>query len=88
MRRKKSRMNVRIYSVWKNPRIFERMNIFIKNYSNIFEDPNIRYTLPCNAFPTKNKELIFLRVGKFVMVLLLFLLFLLHLMTELEPTLK
>ena len=45
MRRKKSRMNVRIYSRWKNPRIFKRMNIFVNKYSNIFEYPNIRYTL-------------------------------------------
>ena len=47
MRRKKSRMNVRIYSRWKNPRIFKRMNTFVNKYSNIFEYPNIRYTLIC-----------------------------------------
>ena len=45
MRRKKSQMNVRIYSRWKNPRIFKRINIFVNKYSNIFEYPNIRYTL-------------------------------------------
>ena len=45
MRRKKSRMNVRIYSRWKYPQIFKRMNIFVNKYSNIFEYPNIRYTM-------------------------------------------
>ena len=45
MRRKKSRMNVQIYSLWKNPRIFRQMNIFVNKYSNIFEYPNICYTL-------------------------------------------
>ena len=45
MRRKKSRMNVRIYSLWKNPRIFEQMNIFVNKYSNIFKYPDIRQTL-------------------------------------------
>ena len=38
-------MNVRIYSVKKNPRIFGRINIFVNKYLNIFEYPNIRYTL-------------------------------------------
>ena len=45
MRRKKSRMNVRIDSRWKNPQIFERMNIFINKYLNIFEYPYIHYNL-------------------------------------------
>ena len=35
MRGNKSRMNVRIYSRWKNPRIFKQMNIFVNKYSNI-----------------------------------------------------
>ena len=38
-------MNVRIYLLWKNPRIFEGMNIFVNKYLNIFEYPNIRHTL-------------------------------------------
>ena len=45
MRKKKSQMNVQIYLLWKNPQIFEWMNIFINKYSNIFEYPNICYTL-------------------------------------------
>ena len=50
MTRKKSRMNVRIYSRLKNPRIFKRLNIFVKKYSNIFKYPNICYTLSCVTF--------------------------------------
>ena len=42
---KKSWMNVWIYLLWKNPRIFWWMNIFVNKYSNIFEYPNIRNTL-------------------------------------------
>ena len=45
MRRKKSWMTVRIYLLWKNPQIFRWMNIVINKYSNIFQYPNIRYTL-------------------------------------------
>ena len=45
MRRKKSWTNVWIYSLWRNPQIFERMNIFVNKYLNLFEYPNIRYTL-------------------------------------------
>ena len=30
-----------------NARIFGRINIFVNKYSNIFEYPNIRYTLIC-----------------------------------------
>ena len=47
MRKNKSWMNVRIYLLWKNPRIFRRINIFVNKYLNTFEYPNIRYTL-CN----------------------------------------
>ena len=45
IRRKKYRTNVQIYSLWKNSQKFERMNIFINKYLNIFEYPNICYTL-------------------------------------------
>ena len=45
MRRKKTRMNVRIHLLWKNPQMFEQMNIFVNKYLNIREYPNIRYTL-------------------------------------------
>ena len=38
-------MNVRIYSLKKNPQTFAPMNIFFNKYSNIFEYPNICYTL-------------------------------------------
>ena len=54
MRRKMSRMNVRIYSLWKNSQIFERMNIFVNKYLNIFEYPNICYTLVYFAHRKKN----------------------------------
>ena len=38
-------MNVRIYSPWKNQRMFRRMNIFVLIYSNILEYPDICPTL-------------------------------------------
>ena len=43
---KKSGINVQIYSLWKNPQIFEQMNKFDNKYLNIFEYPNICFTLP------------------------------------------
>ena len=48
-------MNVQIYSLWKNPRIFERMNIFNNKYSHILEYLNIRYTL-AQAYHQKHKK--------------------------------
>ena len=45
VRLKTSQMNVRIYFLWKNLRIFTRMNIFVNQHLNIFEYPNICYTL-------------------------------------------
>ena len=50
-KRKKSQMNVGISSLWKNPWVFGRMNIFVIKYLNIFEYPNIRYTLVEDVCP-------------------------------------
>ena len=54
---KKSQMNVCIYSPWKNPRIFARMNIFVSKHSNIFEYPNICYTLLWSSNNSKTIQL-------------------------------
>ena len=43
-------MNVRIYLLWRNPWIFERMNIFVNKYSNIIKYLNICYTLSRSIF--------------------------------------
>ena len=58
-RRKKSWINVRIYLLWKNPQIFEQMNIFVKKYLNIFEYPNICYTLIRRMLVNKNFMIVF-----------------------------
>ena len=54
-------MNDRIYSLKKNPRLFEQMNIFFNKYTNIFKYPNIGYTLVQKPFRCLHKTFIMLR---------------------------
>ena len=46
----RSRMNIRIYSAWKNQQILGWMNIFVQIYLNVFEYPNVCATLVCNHY--------------------------------------
>ena len=45
---KKSQMNVQIFSIWKNSWIFRWRKIFVNKYLNVFEYPNIQYTMYCS----------------------------------------